>query len=187
MNTIVKGLKEGDKTVIRNLYSELLPKVTSWIIGKGGSKEDGYDLFQDALESIIIRIHKNTLPSEIDINAFIMQIAKNKWIDRVRRKKLDEKVRLAEDDRYQSESPWENELIAAEEEQRRYKLMKLTFSQLSPLCQQLLEMVMGEKKTKEIVDKLGFNNANTMYRRKFACMDSWKSLITNIRSKSTDL
>ena len=185
MNEIIDSLKKGDKKLIRRLYEELLPKVISWITNNGGSREDGSDLFHDALESIIIRAHKSSLPDQIDINAFIMQITKNKWRDQLRRKKLDDKVRLLEAERHQDEIPWEEEIIEMETTQGRYRLMRTTFNRLSLKCQNLLKMVMNESNTQEMVKELGFNNANTMYRRKFACMDSWKTLITKLKSNDS--
>jgi len=52
-----------------------------------------------------------------------------------------------------------------------------TFQKLSPLCQKLLKLVESNATTDEIVAQMEMNSANTMYRRKFACMKSWKGHI----------
>lgn len=184
MDPRLKGLKEGNKKVITELYQNQLSKVVRWVVRSGGRVEDGQDVFQDALESIIIRLHKKTLPDNFVLEAYIMQISKNKWIDQLRRKKLDDKVRLAEDKRHLLDNHFEEELIEIEKEQERHWIMKKTLSQVSPMCQMLLRLIMSGAKKEDIIKELDFSNANTMYRRKFACMKSWKLLIAKYRKDS---
>lgn len=111
----------------------------------------------------------------------MIKIAKNKWIDKIRRKKVDQRVRSDEFIRPIGDKTGEETYIAVEEEQAKYRLMDDTLKELSELCQKLVRMILDEKKTEEIVSELDFPNANAMYRRKFGCMKTWKDLIQKHR------
>jgi len=57
--------------------------------------------------------------------------------------------------------------------------MEKYFTQLSDTCQQLLSLLKQGLKVEAIVKTLAFSNANTLYRRKAACMQRWSTLIKN--------
>lgn len=181
LDPLYQGIKDGDPQVMRQIYEEQFDKVVHWIIKNGGSEADGQDIFQDTLEAIIIGLHKNKIPERSSPGAYIMQIAKNKWIDKIRRKKVDQRVRSDEFIRPIGDKTVEETYIAVEEEQSKYRLMDHTLKELSELCQKLVRMILAEKKTEEIVSELNFPNANAMYRRKFGCMKTWKDLIQKYR------
>lgn len=173
----IAKLKAGDRALLSELYTKHMDRVVSWICLNNGTKDDGYDIFQDTLEAIILKAYKANEFSEENIAGYIMQIAKNKWIDQLRRKKTFDKVRKGFSDRLEDEYNIETSYISIEDEQEKQAILKSTFNQLTEICQQLLEMLLKERPTEDIVKELDMTNANTMYRRKHACMKSWKSYI----------
>jgi len=56
-------------------------------------------------------------------------------------------------------------------------ILTRTMKLLSDLCQQLISMLKEEQSTEVILETLQFNSANTMYRRKHACMASWRKFL----------
>ncbi len=56
-------------------------------------------------------------------------------------------------------------------------MLTSTFQQISPLCQQLLKLIENGATADEVAQKLEMSNANTVYRRKFACLQSWRKHI----------
>ncbi len=175
-NNKLELLRQGDRVYLKSLYSEVLPTVTSWVLSKNGSKEDAHDVFHDALEAAIHRAYKKD-KDDVNLEGLLVQIAKNKWIDKIRRKKLGDKVRSIEVERYESEYSSDPEIIQIEEEDQKQRLLRTTFVKLSAKCQKLLEMIMAARSTEDIVNALNMSNANAMYRRKHACMKSWKTYI----------
>lgn len=170
-------LQAGDRTYLTSLYKEVLPTVISWVQKNNGDSDDAYDVFHDALEALIKKAIAKGLSEDLNLEGLLVQICKNKWIDQIRRKKTEAKVRSAEADRYDSEYSSEPELIAVEEESRKQTLLKTTYAKLSATCKKLLEMIMAGKSTADIVSAMDMTNANTMYRRKHACMQKWKTYI----------
>jgi len=169
----LQGLINGDSYAITAIYSDIKPIVNRWIIKNNGSIDDADDIFHNALEALLI----NYSEIKVDFKALLIRIAKNKWIDELRKKSKKRNVNL---DTYQQElfeESTENEFIECEQENLKYSLFNLTFEQLSELCQKLIILIKKEKTTTQIVEQLKFQNKNTMYRRKFACMEKWKKLI----------
>ena len=67
-------------------------------------------------------------------------------------------------------------LEAVEEEQIRQRKLDAAFSELSELCQKLLRLLVSGVSSTEAAAQLGMANANTVYRRKNACVGRWKTL-----------
>jgi RNA polymerase sigma factor (sigma-70 family) len=177
-NTFIEKLKAGDKDLLRGLYKDYLDRVVYWISTNNGNQEDGYDIFHDTLEALINKSFSQEQNfNQNNIGSYIMQIAKNKWIDQLRRKKTFQKVRKSITERLDSEYNIEEDYISVETEHIRQQALQEAFGKLSDVCQKLLSLIIQERKTDEIVKALDMSNANTMYRRKHACLQSWKTNI----------
>jgi len=170
-NRLFDGLKQGDARAIETIYETLLPKIKSWIMSKGGIEDDAHDVFQETLETIILKV--DHVHSSFD--GLVIQIAKYKWIDRLRKSKKE--VRNASSIRLYQEESFEEQFIQREQDYLKFKLMDKTFKQLSTLCQELIQLIKQELDVKSIVQKMNFSSANTLYRRKSACMERWSSLV----------
>lgn len=170
---LLAGLKNGDRAVLTYIYKEVFPKVNNWILQNSGQKDDAYDIFQEVLESVLLNV--NEVYKSFD--GMIMHMAKNKWIDRVRKNKTQSKVREAVSDRHSYSEDVENEYIVHEREYIKFKLLENSFAKLSETCQQLMTLIREGKKVGEIVELLAFKSANTLYRRKAACVERWSVLI----------
>ncbi len=92
-NNFIEKLKAGDRELLRDLYKDYLDRVVHWVSTNSGNQEDGYDIFHDTLEALI---HKSFTPEQNftseNIGGYIIQIAKNKWIDQLRRKKTFQRL-----------------------------------------------------------------------------------------------
>ncbi|MEL6122159.1 MAG: sigma-70 family RNA polymerase sigma factor [Bacteroidota bacterium] len=174
-------LRSGDPELLRGLYTSVLPSVKSWIQSNSGNTEDALDIFQDSIEALIRKAVASGIGHDSNIEALLIQICKNKWIDKIRKKKTEDKVRSENPLRYEDDYSSEEHLIAIEEEELRQRSLQASFSRLSSTCQQLLEMVMTGQDVKSIVKKLGMSSPNTMYRRKHACMESWRTYLNDVR------
>lgn len=169
---LFKGLKRGDKESIKMIYASLFPQVRNWVVDNKGSEADAYDLFQETLETILLKI--NDLHS--NLKGLIMRISKNKWIDKLR------KANTANKFKDQLVYTSNHEALSKEEEQAikyqlKYQLMEKYFSELSSTCQELMSLLKQGLTVEQVVTQLSFSNANTLYRRKAACVERWSTLI----------
>ena len=173
-NRLFEGLKSGDKESIELIYQTIFPKVRAWLLSNSGSPDDAYDLFQDCLETILLKIEH----IDRSLEGLIMQMAKYKWIDKIRKKRTQEKVRNELIIRHNDETSM-YPYISEEEEFLKHKVIEKAFNQLSELCRNILTMIKAGKNAQSIVTKLSLSSPNTLYRRKAACIERWSILIKN--------
>lgn len=170
----IHGLKTGDQTIIQKIYETNLGKLTSWIRKNNGSEDDALDLFQEGIEAIIKKIYQGKLPEKLNFDAYLFTICKNKWLDKLKDKKREHEVRNQELNRYDNEY---QDDIAMDEDDRDTQMKRMlddTFELLSETCQQVLSLLESGLSPAEVAEEMQMSNANTVYRRKFACYDSWK-------------
>ena len=166
---LYKGLKNGDRHAITQIYDRLLPRVSDWITSNNGSESDAHDIFQETLESILLKV--DNVHSSFE--GMVIKISKNKWIDRLRKKKIVVKSHDEHHLREEENINFENIDTAY----NKYRLMEKHFSTLSEVCQKVMQMVKQGIAVAQIVQELSFSNANSLYRRKAACIERWSQLI----------
>lgn len=173
----ILGLKSGDNNIIKEIYESNLPTVTSWIKKNNGSEDDALDIFQEGIESIITKIFQAKIPEKINFNAYLFTICKNKWYDNLKEKKRDERVRDEELERYVNEYQDEQVFVGNDNKAQMKLMLDETFANLSPKCRQVLSLLESGLSPAEVAQQLNMSSANTVYRRKFACYESWKKLV----------
>lgn len=179
INHYISGLKSGDRTVILEIYRQNLPQLTRWILKNNGSEDDALDIFQESIEIIIHKIYDNKLPSPLNFGGYLHTICKNKWIDKLKEIEKLEKVRNEELIRYTNEETQMKEIDKEEQGELLRVMLNDTFLELSEVCQKLISLLESGVSSAEAAKKMDMTNANTVYRRKFACYESWKKKIQN--------
>ncbi|OAV46178.1 RNA polymerase sigma factor [Lewinella sp. 4G2] len=174
----LRALRENDSATVNELYQQSFPKIVTWVKRNNGSEDDAADLFQEALVSLYHSAHKPGYTLTCPIGALIFSICRNRWIDQLRKKNKEQKVREVEVARYDSEDRVASALEIEEEAALRKRKLDTTMAQLSATCQDLLKLLAKGTKPAEAAEKLGMSNANTVYRRKNACLQRWRELLT---------
>lgn len=172
----IEALRNGDSRLLEALYENHKRPVIHWVVNNSGSRADARDVFQEA---ILALYNKACDPSYIltcPIGGLLFQICKNKWIDQLRKKNKDSEVRIVEKERYESDHSTVSELEAIQEEEIRQSRLEKAFVQLSDLCRELLQLYSKGLKAEAIQTQLDMDNVNTLYRRKNACTDRWRTL-----------
>ena len=170
------ALKNGDSRLLNELYSQYSPQVIKWVRNNNGSMSDAQDVFQDALMALYNKACDPDFVLTYPIGGLIFQICKNKWIDQIRKKSKESEVRILEKERYTDEQPNASMMEQIEEEEIRQTKLNAGFAQLSELCQKLLRLISEGINSKDIAVRLEMNDANTVYRRKNACIERWRNL-----------
>lgn len=173
----MQGLIDGNEAIVEQIYQAFLPKVTYWVKRNHGSDQDGFDVFQDGLEALVMKSLEKKINPETNFTALLFTICRNKWISKIRLKKKEELVRFEELSRFKSETNIQHVLEDSKSELDMKRMLKETFVLLSPLCQQLIPMVENKVPAKEIAVDLSMTNANAVHRRKFACFEAWRKRI----------
>ena len=173
---IIEALRAGNFSVLKQVYEEHAPVIRSWVINNNGHEEDAQDVFQEAIIALHQKANDHTFVLTCPLGALIFRICRNKWLNQLRKKNREAEVRNWEEERYSDESSLLPMLEAIEEEEIRQRRLDAGFQQLSELCQQLLHLLISGVSSAEAALQLGMNDANTVYRRKNACIGRWRTL-----------
>lgn len=172
----LQALRQGNHTVLEHLYEAQAGAVLQYVRRNSGTTADGEDVFQEGILALHQKAYDPDFVLTCPIGALLFQICRNKWLSQLRKKRQDTAVRKAEAERYETEGIVQNTLEQIEEEQIRQRKLDQAFRQLSELCQQLLQLLASGVASSEAAGQLGMSNANTVYRRKSACVERWRDL-----------
>lgn len=171
------ALRENDSRLLNELYRDCAPKIQAWITKNNGTPADARDVFQDALLSLHKMAHRKDFQLTCPISALLFTICRNQWISRLRKQKKETEVREIEARRYEHESTVESAYERYEREELRNRRLAETMAQLSEKCRKLLRLLGRGATPQQAAEQLGMTNANTVYRRKNACLGRWRELL----------
>ena len=177
----LRALRDNDSRTVTELYETNFPKIAAWVRKNNGSEDDARDLFQEAMVSLYRSAHKSDYVLTCPIGALIFSICRNRWIDALRKKTKEATVRQAEANRYNRDEHTESAFELLEEQRLRQERLDRSLAQLSPTCRDLLRLLGRGVKPTEAAEKLGMSNANTVYRRKNACLGRWRELFNDLK------
>lgn len=174
----IEALRRNDPSGIREIYTRFSKDALLWIRNNNGTSDDARDIFQEAVVSLYEKAQHPDFVLTCPLGAMLYVLYSRKWIDRLRAKKKEARVRIEEESRYKDDiAPDMLELVEQiETENLRHKNLSAAFSQLSELCQQLLRLLSEGIPPSETAVQLQFNSVDTLYRRKNACASRWREL-----------
>lgn len=173
---IILAFRAGDFSALDQIYRDHAPSIRSWVLKNNGTTGDAQDLFQEAIIALHQKANDPKFVLTCPIGALLFSICRNKWLNQLRKKNKEAEVRLWEEQKYNTEDSVVSVLEAVEEEELRQKRLDNAFKQLSELCQKLLRLLISGNSSTEVAVQLGMTDANTVYRRKNACVGRWRTL-----------
>lgn len=177
----LKALRDNDSRMLEELYRDCAPKISKWVTRNNGTVADARDLFQEALITLHKSAHKPDFQLTCPISALLFTICRNQWINQLRRKKKETEVRSAEAERYAPEPTTVSVFEQLEEERIEKEKLDRSLGELSETCRKLLKLLGKGTSPAEVARQLGMSNANTVYRRKNACLTRWREIFENLR------
>lgn len=169
-----RGIRQNDEPVLRQLYASNYPRVESFVLNNNGTTDQAKDVFQEAFIAVWRNIQMDRfLPhSGAGLEAYLFQIAKNKWMDYLRSGHYNKVIRMDTTNlsaREADEAPsGESEYLAA---------VKKHFSGMGDNCKKILTLYYYDNQSmKEIADQMGWTEA-TAKNNKYRCIQKLKDLI----------
>lgn len=173
-NILTAILDNRNQEVLNDLYKTVLPKVKSYILNNSGNDEDAKDIFQDAVITFFHAVKTGKFDQNKSINGFIYAIAKNAWINKVRKnKKLTFKEELPEDNSNTDKNQLE-QLITRE----RQEAFQKVFKQLGEQCKEIMTLSIYESlPPREIMKVLGLSSIEVVRTTSYRCRKKLTALI----------
>jgi RNA polymerase sigma factor (sigma-70 family) len=170
---VILALKKGnDDLVLAFLYKNVLPKVKHYIKGNKGNDDEAKDIFQDAVLNFYHKVKLNKIPEDVNVTSYICRIAKNLWINRVKRMNKSTEI-PGEDSLYTEEDFLEN-IITEEKTAAITKLL----SEIGQECQKLLKYsIYDNLSMREICKLMGYSSENLTKNYNYRCKQKLIQLI----------
>jgi len=182
---LARGFANNDAQVLEEIYLKNFPTVRNYILKNSGTEDDAKDIYQEAVINAWInaRDGKFEAKSQTSPGAYIYQIARYKWLDKLKSKKHRSTVRLADEDNH---LPAEEEVMQIEERQERIDYSVKLYNELGGQCKQVLKMFYFEKRNlHEIANELE-KEPGSIRTIKYRCMMKLRNLHQSLQKKESE-
>lgn len=170
-NNIIQRLKDGDESVIKDIYKDNRLPFLNWIIKKYGcDMEDAKEIFQLS----VVTLYDNIVTGKLEtlsssIKTYLFGIGKNKWLEWNRKQ---EKIQ------YQKDSLLFDHLEEPETSDIKEKLLlqvEQVLIKMGDPCKKLLELVYFNRLSMhDICKQLNYKNEDSAKNAKYKCLQRLK-------------
>lgn len=172
---LLEGFRQNDPRALEIIYASNYRTVEAYVVNNSGRSADAKDVFQEAIMAAWLNVQEGnfTRRGQGSLDGYIFQIAKYKWLDRLKSKSFRSTLR-AEGRDFADTEPLDESLMH-ETDEKLEKLQKI-FELLDQKCATILKSFYYRKKSlPEIGEELG-HDAATIKTFKYRCMKKLKSL-----------
>lgn len=175
---------EDNRKTMEYLYHQILPKVQKYVLANSGNEDDAFDVFQDAMVAFCKFVRKGKFNTSYSVSGFIYSIARNCWINKVRKEKR--MVYTAGDELPEEVMENDNALECIITSEREAKV-RLLLEKLEAKCRELLKLSIYEGLSgKEICHIMGFASENGVKTQKYKCKKKLLDILKMQRSSLFD-
>ena len=178
---LLAAIRAGDERALSRLYRQHWPMVSHFILQNSGSDDDAQDVYQEGVMVFYEKVRDGSLELSCQIKTYLYAVCRRIWLKRLTNKSRFG-VRLLDEEDYQAlpQTGAEDDLQAAEEQERRFELMNQALQRLGEPCRSLLEgFYLLDKSMQELTDDFGYTNADNAKTQKYKCLLRLKKLFFN--------
>lgn len=173
---ILEAIKAGkDDKALNSLYTEIYPKIESFILKNGGDTEEAADIFQDAVLIFYKQVKQGKFKEENPIAGFVFTVSRNLWYNRVKKKNrnndlTEHEYNIAED------RDVEGDLLTEEREKKINELL----SHMEEKCKNILiDSIFNKLSMEEISEKMGFSSSDVAKTKNYKCKKKLIKVLQN--------
>ena len=160
MDKYLKGIKDSDATILKEIYDNNFETIKSFILKNKGNNEDAKDVFQEAMISTYRRLQRNDFELTSTFQTYIFNVGKYIWFKKL---KINAKTVLVDDFK-------EGEAIdLVKKDEMKYSLFRKGLSKLGEDCKKVLSYYFERKNFKEIASLMSYTGADYARRKKYLC------------------
>ena len=175
---LLAAVRAGDERALSRLYRQHWPMVSHFILQNSGSDDDAQDVYQEGVMVFYEKVRDGSLELRCQIKTYLYAVCRRIWLKRLTNKSRFG-VRLLDDEEHQArpQTGAEDDLQAAEEQERRFELMNEALHRLGEPCRSLLEgFYLLDKSMQELTADFGYTNADNAKTQKYKCLQRLKKL-----------
>lgn len=174
-NHYLDGIKNRDRKIVEDIYTQFLPSVISFVMKNSGNREDARDVFNLVIYQMTARLEREDFEIKSTFEGYLFTACKNMW--RRQLKKI-ERERVTEGtvrELYYREQ----EMVQSTLEQEKWDLFQEMLDTLTENCRVILQLFFNKMSSREIMDKLKYASETTVRQRIFKCKTQLTKLIQN--------
>lgn len=178
-NELEEAFRKSDEKILSQVYAMGLREVKKYVLANSGSPDDARDVFQDAMTIVWLNIQngKYRIQSDSSLQAYLIQIARYKWLDKLKSQSTKSKVSLTENLTHSLSED-------IHEDDGRLKYLQKLYAGLGEKCRQILDLFYYENKSlEEIGSKLNYDAAS-LRTMKYRCMMQLRNMHLESEKKS---
>lgn len=148
------------------LYRSGFPRVLKYIVTNSGTEEEARDIFQDTMAVTYNSLLRDKFRGDSPIHAYIFSIAKNLWLQELRRRKL-------------VTTPVEDQQLSVEEKENLdVGLLKSVLARLDKECRSLLVgFYFHNKGMEQLAEDFQLSSVQVAKTKKLRCMKKLGEII----------
>lgn len=174
---LITAIGNGDQlnSAIYFIYQQYSSTIQSFILANSGTQQDAEDIFQETVVTFIDLVKKNKFRGEAAIKTFLVAIARNLWLNELKKRVHSEKrEKVFETSRDLTETDVSQYIADQEMKQQFVKVL----DKLGESCKKLLTLYYYENLSmKDILHHLPYENEQVVRNKKYKCLQSLTELI----------
>lgn len=173
---IILELKQPNiEAAVKKLYDNYFDGIVAHVCVNGGSKDDGADIFQDAVLTLIEKVKTGQFRGDSSIKTFLSAIARNNWLHELRTRKRRNKRENA----YMALEEKLEEPLQPELNKNDANILYNLLEQIGNPCKRILTgFYYEEKSMKDLLTEFNYENEQVLRNRKSRCMKKLKEKLT---------
>ena len=159
---------------MEQIYAQNYTSVERYILNNSGKEADAKDIYQEAIVAAWLNAKEGKFEVQggKTIGGYIFQIAKFKWLDKLKSKSYRSTVRLA----HENQPDEIDEADYHEEQEQRVQYLQTLYQKLDEKCKAILNRFYYEKKSLEEIGAELDYDSGTVKTLKYRCMNKLKSV-----------
>lgn len=169
-NEILIDLKGENNNAFGQLYKEYFGMVNRFVTNNSGRSDDAEDIFQDTMMVLLEKLRQDDFQLTASIKTYIMAIAKNLWLKRIRNSNKEIEFTEKLDNKF-----FEEINLAIEEEKTYFDKLQNLMHKITSHCRGLIhDMFFKEKSVEEIQKEYGYSTKHNVQNQKHKCVEQIK-------------
>ncbi|WP_353125478.1 RNA polymerase sigma factor [Parapedobacter pyrenivorans] len=167
-------LKSGDGTMLKALYLRYYKNIEHYVEKNSGSPDDAKDIYQEAFTAVWrnVQLDRFVPNDEGEFAAYLTRVAKNKWIDELRKNKNKHQVSMGGEHELSMVSEME-----ADQTDAYIDTVKRQYKHLGERCRELLSRFYFHKQSlRKIAAIFDWTEASAK-NNKYRCLKQLRELV----------
>lgn len=169
---ILIDLKGENNHAFGQLYKEYFPMVNRFVTNNNGRTDDAEDVFQDTMVVFLEKLRKDDFILTASIKTYIMAIAKNLWLKRLRTSYKEIEFTDSLDNKF-----FDTINLAIEHEKSYWEKLRSYLPLITIHCQKIIDDIFfKEKQIAQIQKEYGYSTKHNAQNQKHKCVEQIKKV-----------